>query len=181
MDGDIRRATATEDLTMGDELPKAEVTGSWCQCAAPGVRCDKTLADPSLACSAAITIGAPMWVEERRYGGSWAHKSFAVVTCEQCRLLEIAHEWANAADVPPHAIHKTNRRGLAGRHLLTPEQYERTARAASAMIDAATKPGKRHNVPDAPTGHAPEAALVARESRKVRHSSARDNRGQLAG
>ena len=141
----------------------------------PGARCDRALAEPGRLCNSTITIGAPMWLETHRYDGpTIAHRSFAVVSCEQCRLLEIAHEWADAADVPPHAIHHTNRRGLAGRHMLTPDQYARAARAATALIEAATRPEEPAPVEPPPAGHVDDEALVAREARKVRPGRADD-------
>jgi hypothetical protein len=156
----------------------ATVTGSWSMCCQAGVHCDKTLGPDGSPCQTAISIGAPMWLEEHLFSApTLAHRSYAVVTCEQCRLLEIAHEWADAGDVPAHAIHKTNRRGLAGKHMLTPDQYERTCAAATTMILAAPA---RSDVPDAPVGDLGPETLAARESRKVRRDK-RDNRHALAG
>jgi hypothetical protein len=154
------------------------VHGEWSMCVQAGVRCDRTLTGDS-PCATAISIGAPMWVETHTFEApTLAHRSYAVVTCEQCRLLEVAHEWAESGDVPPHAIHRSNRRGLAGHHMLTPDQYERAATAAKTMLRA--NPPAAHDVPPPPASETPSEPLIYRESRKTRAERRQDRRA-LAG
>lgn len=160
------------------------INAEWVANIDPGARCDRSIRTGAetgeSACGAGIVIGAQAWIETHESEApTQRHRAYAVVTCETCRLLEIAHEWADAGDVPPFAIARGNRRGLAGVHPLSQDQYDRAARAAERLLDERTKPGAAPSVPAPPAGHTAPDALVSRESRKTRKTT--ENRRALAG
>jgi len=165
------------------------ITGEWGRPADPRTRCDRTiLAPPSpdgvspgpTQCRQS-TNGTVSWIETHTFEApTLRHKSYAVVTCEQCHLLDVAHEWADAGDVPPFAMYRGSPRGWAGKHSLTQDQYDRAKAAAEQLIEAATTPDAGPaTVPDAPVGNIDAETLQLRENRKVR--AARDTRRNLAG
>jgi hypothetical protein len=143
-------------------------------------RCDRTIFDDGSpkVCAAMVAFGAPMWIETHAYlSPNDAHRSYAVITCEHCRLREIAHEWADACEIPTHKVAQGSMRALAGKHALTAEQYSKAV-ALTEQIERARARGAKPPVA-LPDGHRDEGELVVREQRKVR--STRDSRGQLAG
>ena len=174
---------------MSDTNPGETVTGEWVTSADPRTRCDRTILAPPgpdgvspgpTQCRQTIS-GATIWLETHLFEApTMRHKSYVVVTCETCRLLDIAHEWADAGDVPPFAYAQGCRRGWAGTHSLSPDQYTRSKDAAERLIDERTTPDAGPStVPDAPLAEVDPDALQAREGRKVR--AHRDSRRQLAG
>lgn len=165
---------------MAEAEKGVRIQAYWATCMDPATRCDMLLIDPASekhrACATRMTIGAQMWLEEHIYlSPNQAQRSYCVTRCEHCRLTEIAREWLDAGDVPEFKIATGSAKGLAGAHLLTPEQYKH----ASALVlqleheQASAAPKTPEPAGPARSGD----ALAAREQRKVKAS--KDSRGGL--
>lgn len=160
--------------------PGEAVTAGWATTLDMSVRCDRTIFDATAAkaCTARIAGGSAVWIEEHRFAAPQdAPRGYAVVTCEDCRLSEIAHEWADEGSIPTHVIATGSNRALAGAHLLTADQY-RIAEGKAKVLLAARAVAEPDPV-RVPTGEKTQEELLTRERRKVR--AERDTRGQLAG
>jgi hypothetical protein len=129
--------------------------GSWVKVS--GRRCDNE------TCVTKFVASYKAWVVEHNVGRADA---YATVLCEECRLRQLAQDWADNGIMPEFEALPANRgRGHAAGILLSREQYEAVARLA--LVLGTSLPDEPGSEPEAEAGEPKPAPSARTEAEQV--------------
>jgi len=120
-------------------------------------------------CGHGLQPGSRMWVTRRiATNPTEGQRSHCIVLCEDCRIRQVAQDWAAACEVPEFVVRggTATDRGIAGGVYLDARQYKRAADQATRLIDLATAPESEPTADARPVAVPAEDEAIRREQKR---------------